>query len=151
MKILVLCTGNSCRSQMAQAFLLSFDSTLEVFSAGTKPAEKINSKAVAVMEEVNINIDGYYPKNVKLYLNESWDYVITVCGGAKETCPRFIGKVGHRLHFGFDDPAAATGDFENVMNEFRRIRDEIKHRFFSFYEDEIKKMQERPHCSCEDK
>lgn len=139
MKILILCTGNSCRSQMAQSFLSSFDSTLDIFSAGTKPAEKINPKAVAVMKEMHINLKGYYPKNVKQYLNDSWDYVITVCGDANENCPMFAGNVKHRLHFGFDDPANATGDAEYVMNEFRRIRNEIKNKFFSFCEEEIKK------------
>jgi len=151
MKILILCTGNSCRSQMAQAFLSSFDSTLDVFSAGTNPAEKLNLMAIAVMKEVNINLEGYYPKDVKLYLNEPWDYVITVCNGANEICPMFYGNVKHRLHFGFDDPARVTGNVEYVMGEFRRIRDEIKNKFFSFYENEIKKVQELSQCSCDDK
>ena len=149
MKILILCTGNSCRSQIAQGFMLSFDNTLKVFSAGTEPAEKINEKAVAVMKELGIDISSAYPKNVKQYTNEEWDYVITVCGGANENCPVFAGKVKHRLHFGFDDPAAAIGDTEYVMGEFRRIRDDIKNVFFSFYIKEIKK-QELPKCSCED-
>ena len=149
MKILILCTGNSCRSQIAQGFMLSFDNTLKVFSAGTEPAEKINEKAVAVMKELGIDISSAYPKNVKQYTNEEWDYVITVCGGANENCPVFAGKVKHRLHFGFDDPAAAIGDTEYVMGEFRRIRDDIKNVFFSFYIKGIKK-QELPKCSCED-
>lgn len=141
MKILILCTRNSCRSQMAQAFLTSFDHTLEVFSAGTEPAEKVNEKTIAVMNEVDIDLYGAYPKNVKQYLNEEWDYVITVCGGAKEGCPMFTGKVKQRAHFGFDDPDAVIGDIESVMNEFRRIRDEIKNNFFSFYMKEIKKQE----------
>ena len=149
MKILILCTGNSCRSQIAQGFMLSFDNTLKVFSAGTEPTEKINEKAVAVMKELGIDISSAYPKNVKQYINEEWDYVITVCGGANENCPVFAGKVKQRLHFGFEDPAAVIGDAEYQMNEFRRIRDEIKNRFFSFYIKEIKK-QELPKCSCED-
>ena len=148
MKILILCTGNSCRSLMAQAFLASFDSSLNVFSAGIEPAEKINPKAVAVMGEVEIDLSGAYPKDVRLYLDEEWDYVITVCGGANENCPMFTGKVKHRLHFGFDDPASVTGDTEYVMSEFRRIRNEIKNKFFSFYMEEIKE-QELPKCSCE--
>ena len=149
MKILILCTGNSCRSQMAQGFMLSFDNTLKVFSAGTEPTEKINEKAVAVMKELGIDISGAYPKNVKQYTNEEWDYVITVCGGANENCPVFAGKVKHRLHFGFEDPATVIGDTEYQMGEFRRIRDDIKNNFFSFYIKEIKK-QELPKCSCED-
>ncbi|MCH4156822.1 MAG: arsenate reductase ArsC [Muribaculaceae bacterium] len=151
MKILILCTGNSCRSQMAQAFLASFDSSLEVFSAGTIPAEKLNPRAVAVMKEVNLNLSGYYPKGVKQYLNESWDYVITVCDNAKENCPIFSGDVKHRLHFGFDDPANVTGNEEYVMHEFRRIRNEIKSKFFSFYVEEIKKQQNLQQCQDEDK
>lgn len=149
MKILILCTGNSCRSQIAQGFMLSFDNSLKVFSAGTEPTEKVNEKAVAVMKELGIDISNAYPKNVKQYINEEWDYVITVCGGANENCPVFAGKVKHRLHFGFDDTAAVIGDTEYVMGEFRRIRDDIKNVFFSFYIKEIKK-QELPKCSCED-
>ena len=122
MKILILCTGNSCRSQIAQGFLQSFDSDLTVCSAGTEPSEKVNDKAVAVMNEVGIDISSAYPKSVNQYLDEEWDYVITVCGGANENCPMFTGHVKHRLHIGFDDPAAITGDEEFVMNEFRRIR-----------------------------
>ncbi len=142
MRVLILCTGNSCRSQMAQAFMSSFDPALEVFSAGTEPAEKVSKKAVAVMYEIGIDLRDAYPKDVRLYLNEEWDYVITVCGGANEKCPAFTGKVKHRLHIGFDDPAAVTGDTEFVMDEFRRIRDEIRNGFFSFYENEIKKQEQ---------
>ncbi len=149
MKILILCTGNSCRSQIAQGFLQSFDSDLTVCSAGTEPSEKVNDKAVAVMNEVGIDISNAYPKSVNQYLDEEWDYVITVCGGANENCPMFTGHVKHRLHIGFDDPAAITGDEEFVMNEFRRIRNEIKNGFYAFYITEIK-QQKLPTCSCND-
>lgn len=149
MKILILCTGNSCRSQIAQGFLQSFDSDLTVCSAGTEPSEKVNGKAVAVMNEVGIDISSAYPKSVNQYLDEEWDYVITVCGGANENCPMFTGHVKHRLHIGFDDPAAITGDEEFVMNEFRRIRNEIKNGFYAFYITEIK-QQKLPTCSCYD-
>lgn len=149
MKILILCTGNSCRSQIAQGFLQSFDSDLTVCSAGTEPSEKVNGKAVAVMNEVGIDISSAYPKSVNQYLDEEWDYVITVCGGANENCPMFTGHVKHRLHIGFDDPAAITGDEEFVMNEFRRIRNEIKNSFYAFYITEIK-QQKLPTCSCND-
>ena len=149
MKILILCTGNSCRSQIAQGFLQSFDSDLTVCSAGTEPSEKVNDKAVAVMNEVGIDISSAYPKSVNQYLDEEWDYVITVCGGANENCPMFSGHVKHRLHIGFDDPAAITGDEEFVMNEFRRIRNEIKNSFYAFYITEIK-QQKLPTCSCND-
>ena len=149
MRILILCTGNSCRSQMAQAFMSSFDNTLKVFSAGTEPAEKINEMAVKVMNEVGVDISKAKPKSVKTYLNKEWDYVITVCGGANENCPNFVGKVKHRLHLGFDDPAAVTGDTEFIIDEFRRIRNEIKNGFFSFYMKDIKNV-ELPKCSCND-
>ena len=149
MKILILCTGNSCRSQIAQGFLQSFDSDLTVCSSGTEPSEKVNDKAVAVMNEVGIDISNAYPKSVNQYLDEEWDYVITVCGGANENCPMFTGHVKHRLHIGFDDPAAITGDEEFVMNEFRRIRNEIKNGFYAFYITEIK-QQKLPTCSCND-
>ena len=149
MKILILCTGNSCRSQMAQSFLSSFDHQLVVFSSGTEPAEKFKENAIAVMEEFGIYLSDAYPKSVERYLDKDWDYVITVCGGANETCPAFAGKVKHRLHIGFDDPAAVTGSEDFVLNEFRRIRNEIKNRFYAFYIEEIKK-QELPKCCCED-
>lgn len=135
MKILILCTGNSCRSQMAQGFLQSFDKRNEVLSAGTFSASKINSRAVIVMREAGIDISRNTPKNVSIYLNEEWDYVITVCDDANETCPFFSGKVKHRLHLGFEDPSKATGSEEFIMLEFRRIRDEIRSVFYKFYND----------------
>lgn len=138
MKVLILCTGNSCRSQMAHGFLQSFDPRLEVFSAGTKPAEKVNPLAVKAMHEKGIDISGHTPQNVEGYLKETWDYVITVCGGANESCPAFVGKVKHRLHIGFDDPSNAIGSEEFVIAEFRRVRDEIKDQFEQFYKDNLK-------------
>lgn len=135
MKILILCTGNSCRSQMAQGFLKSFDSTIEVQSAGTFPATKVNSRAIKVMHEAGIDISKNSPKSVDKFLNDEWDYVITVCEDAKETCPVFPGKVKHRLHMGFEDPSNATGSEELIMSEFRRIRDEIRTTFYKFYND----------------
>jgi len=135
MKILILCTGNSCRSQMAQGFLQSFDKKNEIFSAGTFPALRVSSNAIKVMGEAGIDISKNLPKNVSQYLNVEWDYVITVCDDANETCPVFIGKVKHRIHMGFEDPSNATGSEKFVMNEFRRIRDEIKTQFLKFYND----------------
>lgn len=137
MKVLVLCTGNSCRSQMAHGFLKSYNPELEVFSAGTKPTEKVNPLAVKVMKEKGIDISGHTPHNVEEYLNEPWDYVITVCGGAKENCPAFVGNVRHRIHIGFDDPSDAVGSDEYIMSEFRRVRDDIKSRFEQFYKDNL--------------
>lgn len=143
MKVLILCTGNSCRSQMAHGFLQSFDKDLSVFSAGTKPAEKVNPKAVEVMKEAGVDISGHNPHNVTEYLDEPWDYVITVCGGANENCPVFTGDVKHRLHIGFDDPSDAKGSDEFVASEFRRVRDEIIVRFKKFYNDELKSQNNR--------
>lgn len=138
MKVLVLCTGNSCRSQMAHGFLQSFDPRLVVYSAGTKPAVKVNPKAVEAMKEIGIDISDHSPESVEKYLGEHWDYVITVCGGANESCPTFIGKVDHRLHIGFEDPSETTGTPEFINSEFHRIRDEIGKRFRQFYDEELK-------------
>lgn len=137
-KILILCTGNSCRSQMAEGFLKSFDKNLEVYSAGTKPAERVNPFAIKAMKEVDIDISNGIPENVDKYLDQSFDYVITVCDNAKETCPVFMGDVKHRLHIGFDDPADAVGTEDEVMPVYRRVRDEIKRDFNEFYLKELK-------------
>lgn len=125
MRYLVLCTGNRCRSQMAQGILKHIHPDAEVCSAGVRPASEVHPLAVKVMSEIGIDISGHYPKNVSEYLGQSWDYVITVCGGAKENCPSFTGKVAMRLHIGFDDPDAFTGTESEIIDEFRRVRDEI--------------------------
>jgi len=138
MKVLILCTGNSCRSQMAHGFLQSFDPNLTVCSAGTNASGKLNGKAVDVMKEIGIDISHHTSDSVDLYLGEEWDYVITVCGGANENCPAFLGKVKHRLHIGFDDPSEAWGEDVFVMKEFRRVRDEIKEGFWKFYNESIR-------------
>jgi len=132
-KILILCTGNSCRSQMAEGFLRSFNSDLIVHSAGTEPSGEVHPKAVQVMNEIGIDLTKHQPKKVDVFLTEPFDFVITVCGGAKESCPAFIGNVQHRLHIGFDDPAEVEGSEEYILSEFRRIRDEIKRDFRAFY------------------
>lgn len=136
-KILILCTGNSCRSQMAEGFLKSFDSSLSVQSAGTYPASRVHPLAIKVMKEVGVDLSANHPKRVEKFLNDSFDYVITVCDHAKETCPVFVGKVKNRLHLGFEDPAEATGTEEEVLAEFRRIRDEIKQAFQKFYKETL--------------
>lgn len=133
MKILILCTGNSCRSQMAQGFLKSFDDRIDVFSAGIYPASEISSRAVEVMRESGIDISKNKPQNVDMYLDEKWDYVITVCDDANEACPYFNGKVEHRLHMGFEDPSKAKGSEEFILGEHRRVRDEIRSAFQNFY------------------
>jgi arsenate reductase len=138
MKILILCTGNSCRSQMAHGFLQSFDSRMQVASAGTEASGKLKPKAVEVMKEIGIDISHHTSDQVEMYLDDEWDYVITVCGGANETCPAFLGKVNHRLHIGFDDPSHATGTPEFIQSEYYRVRDEIKDAFFKLFGDKIK-------------
>ena len=138
MKVLILCTGNSCRSQMAHGFLQSFNKNLEVHSAGTEASGKLNHKAVEVMKEINLDISHHTSSPVEKYLGEEWDYVITVCGGANESCPAFPGKVKHRLHIGFDDPSHAVGTKEFIQSEFYRVRDEIKETFYKLYQEEIK-------------
>lgn len=138
MKILILCTGNSCRSQMSHGFLQSFDKNLTVCSAGTAIAPQVNPKAVEVMHEVGIDISHHKPTLVDEYLKDEWDYVITVCGHANETCPAFFGKVKHRIHIGFEDPSHATGSDDFIWSEFRRVRDQIKEWFWNFYKDNLK-------------
>ncbi len=137
-KILILCTGNSCRSQMAEGLLKSFDNELKVYSAGTNPAKQVSPKAIQVMNELGIDISKNFPKSIDQFISEPFDFVITVCDNAKETCPVFIGKVGKQLHIGFEDPADATGTEEEILSVFRKVRDQIKEQFYKFYKEEIK-------------
>jgi len=138
MKVLILCTGNSCRSQMAHGWLQSFDSRITVCSAGTQASGKLNEKAVKAMLDAGVDISSHTSDSVEKYLGETWDYVITVCGGANETCPAFIGSVKHRLHMGYDDPSHAVGTDEFIWSEFVRVRDEIKSGFYKLYLEKIK-------------
>lgn len=137
-RVLILCTGNSCRSQMAEGYLKSIDDRLEVYSAGTRPATAVHPKAVAVMREVGVDLTGARPKMVDEFLPLPFDFVITVCDNARESCPVFTGAVRRSLHIGFDDPAEAVGTEERILGEFRRVRDEIRRRFDSLYGDEIR-------------
>ena len=134
--ILILCTGNSSRSQMAEGILQSLDPSLHVYSAGTNPAARVHPLAVKVMNEIGIDISSRKPKSVDVYLNRPFDYVITVCDNARETCPVFVGSVRRRLHIGFDDPGNVKGTEEEKMTAFRRTRDEIKERFVEFHRKE---------------
>jgi arsenate reductase len=118
---------------MAAGFLRSFDSRLGVFSAGTNPAPHANANAIAVMKEVGIDISQNEPKSVDLFLTDSFDYVITVCDDAKESCPIFSGNVRIRIHIGFEDPAKAGGTEEEILWVYRKIRDQIKEEFLKFY------------------
>ena len=119
---------------MAHGFLQSLDQNIEVHSAGTHPTAEVNPLAIIAMNEIDIDISTHTPKNVAIYLNDVWDYIITVCNGANETCPIFTGEVNHRLHLGFDDPAPTTD-----IDEFRRVRDEIKQTFTKLYLSQIAK------------
>jgi arsenate reductase len=123
---------------MAHGFMESFDSRLTVCSAGTEASGELNPKAVEAMKEIGIDISHHTSDFVDLYLDDEWDYVVTVCGGANENCPVFTGKVKTRLHMGFDDPTYATGTDEFIWSEYIRVRDEIRDFFFRFYIDEIK-------------
>ena len=128
MKILIICTGNTCRSQMAHGFLQSFDPRLEVYSAGTEAAGALNQRAVAVMKEAGVDISGHRSKNVAELLDVPFDFVITVCGDADERCPFFPGNA-RIIHRGFDDPpklALGKETEEEKMDCYRRVRDEIR-------------------------
>jgi arsenate reductase len=123
---------------MAHGFMESFDKRITVSSAGTEASGKLNEKAVAAMKEIGIDISHHTSDSVEKYLDQEWDYVITVCGGANENCPVFIGKVKHRLHIGFDDPSHVSGTEEYIWSEFIRVRDEIKEGFQNLYNQQIK-------------
>ncbi len=128
-KMLVLCTGNSCRSQMAEGLIRSLSDRIDVYSAGTRPEVKINPFAVEVMKEIGLDISSQYPKNADEFTKIDFDYVITVCDNAKEVCPVFTGNVKKKLHIGFEDPANANGTDEEIRNVYRKVRDEIKEAF----------------------
>jgi len=138
MKILIICTGNSCRSQMAEAFLKSFDDSLVVYSAGTNPEDNVNPFAIEVMKEVGIDISKNKTKHINNFVSEDFDYVISVCDEAEKNCPVFSGNVKKKMHFGFPDPAKIKGPYNFVLNKYREIRDQIKEKFYQFYISEIK-------------
>lgn len=122
---------------MAEGILKSLDSELEVYSAGVKPENEVSKGALKVMPEIGIDISGQQPDNVSKYLDMPFDYVITVCDHANETCPVFTGKVNERLHIGFEDPAHAKGTEEEVLNVFRKVRDQIREEFTKLYDEKI--------------
>ena len=124
--VLVLCTGNSCRSHIAEAILRAAAKDIfEVNSAGSNPAGYVHPKAVAVMKEIGIDISNHSSKHMNDFLKRDVHTVITVCGNADQACPSFPGQL-KRYHWGFDDPAKAEGSDEEVLDVFRRVRDEIK-------------------------
>jgi arsenate reductase len=127
-RVLVLCTGNSCRSQMAEGWINHLlHGSWQARSAGTAPAVRVHPLAVRAMAEVGVDIGNGKPEHVNAYLNEPWDLVVTVCDSAQETCPVFPRPV-EKVHVSFFDPAAAEGTDEEKMAVFRRVRDEIRDR-----------------------
>ena len=126
-RVLVLCTHNSARSQMAEGFIRALaQDRFEVESAGTE-ATRVHPLAVRAMDEVGIDLRGHTSKTLERFLRDKWDYVITVCDGASERCPLFPGAAA-RLHWSFDDPSAAAGTEEERLAAFRRVRDAIRGR-----------------------
>ncbi len=127
-RVLILCTGNSCRSQMAEGWINSeLGDTWEAQSAGTEPADAVHPMAVRVMREAGVDISGGRPENLHAFLDEPWDLVITVCDSARESCPVFPVSV-ETAHVSFADPATAEGTEEERMAVFREIRDQIRER-----------------------
>lgn len=124
---------------MAEGYLKSFDNNLMVYSAGINPSEKVHPLAIKVMNEDGLDISGHNPKDVNQFLESSFDFVITVCDKAKESCPVFMGNVITNLHIGFMDPAEAEGTDDEILEIFRRVRDEIKEEFRRFYENTIRR------------
>ena len=130
--ILVLCTGNSCRSHMAEGFLrAAVGEAADVFSAGSKPAGYVHPLSIKVMAEAGVDLSAHTSKHMNEFLTCRIDAVITVCGNADQVCPMYPGQVA-RFHWGFDDPAHAQGTEEQVLAEFRRVRDEIKAKFTEY-------------------
>ena len=130
--VLVLCTGNSCRSHLAEGLLRAASKgRFEVASAGSRPAGYVHPMAVRVMSEIGIDISGHTSKHMDEFLGQNVETVITVCGNADQVCPRYPGQV-NRHHWPFDDPAHAVGTEEERLAEFRRVRDEIR-RVFEAY------------------
>jgi arsenate reductase (thioredoxin) len=124
-KILVLCTGNSCRSQLAEGYLRHFaNNAAEVYSAGIE-THGVNPRAIAIMKEDGIDISKHTSNNVDEYFSVDFDFVITVCDNAKESCPYFPTKAT-KIHYNFPDPAKATGTEEEIMQRFREVREMIK-------------------------
>lgn len=132
-KILVICTGNTCRSQIAEGIIKNIDPEFEVYSAGTRAESRVNPYAVIVMKEIGLDISKNTPKNVDIFTNIDFDYVFTVCDGAKEICPVFTGNVKKREHIGFEDPANATGTDEEKLAVYRKVRDLIKNEFEKYF------------------
>ena len=133
-RVLILCTGNSARSQMAEGLLRDLaGDRFEVFSAGTKPSH-VRPEAIAAMRDLGIDISGHRSKSVDEFAQQPLDYVITVCDNARESCPVYPASV-QRIHWSFEDPAAVPGPEEERMRAFRKIRDQIRARLIEFTRD----------------
>lgn len=138
-RVLFLCTGNSCRSQMAEGFLREIGKgEVEAQSAGTFPKDQVHPMAIKVMDEKGISLKSQQPKSLEPFLSEKWDWVITVCDNAKDACPVFP-KQEQQLHWSFEDPAEAQGSDEEKLKVFRRIRDEIEEKINSLLTHQPKK------------
>jgi arsenate reductase len=130
--VLILCTGNSCRSHMAEGFLRkAAGDILDVQSAGSKPAGHVHPLAIKVMAEVGVDISGHSSKHLNEFLTRPVETVITVCGNADQACPLFPGQV-NRHHWPFDDPAKAVGSETQILEMFRRVRDELQRAFTAY-------------------
>lgn len=144
--VLILCTGNSCRSQMAEGLLRqAAGSALDVRSAGSKPTGAIHPNAIHVMREIGIDISNHVSKSLTEFLNQNVETVITVCGNADQACPMFPGQV-NRHHWGFDDPAHASGSEEEQLAVFRRVRDDIKRVFDAYAAGRLDQERKEPAC-----
>ena len=131
-RILFLCTGNSCRSHMAEGLLRKLGGdTFAVFSAGAKPAGYVHPLAIKVMREIDIDISRHTSKSLEVFNRGKFDYLITVCDNAREACPAYAGAA-RQLHWSFDDPAHAMGTEAERIKVFRRVRDEIRQRIELF-------------------
>ncbi|RMG68211.1 MAG: arsenate reductase ArsC [Calditrichaeota bacterium] len=139
LRVLILCTGNSARSQMAEGLIRHvLGDRVEVYSAGTHPS-RVNPFAIRAMAEIGIDISGHRSKRVEEFLDKDLDLVITVCSDAEENCPVFPGRV-KRAHIGFEDPARATGSDEEILAVFRRVRDQIRERLLPFVEQQVEAL-----------
>ena len=118
---------------MAEGILRAIDSRLEIFSAGTRPEVVVNPHAVTVMKEIGIDISSQQPEHINRFIGNSFDYVITVCDHSRESCPIFKGEIKHKIHIGFEDPAAARGSEAEILPVYRQIRDEIQDALTKLY------------------
>jgi len=129
-KVIIICTGNSVRSQMAEGFFKKYKSNWEIRSAGTNP-QGLNPLSVKVMLEKGIDISGSKSKSINKFLGQKFDYIITVCDNAKENCPYFPGSAKY-IHWSFSDPSSVSGSEEEKLNAFRKVRDEIEKKILEF-------------------